>query len=148
LKTLLIIIAVLLLNVSTSLAQRQFTFKINEKDYKIEEQALNDLFSKAFTDLINQKWTEEKYFGLWTDTFLLWKDAAVNYQYSFTTYGERLSNYNIVGNVHYYYLGYDKPGKSAKGNPNKKDNFPKRVNVLTYALGAQIVYYCTKVYVK
>jgi len=148
LKTLIIVLSILTLSAGSALAQRTFIFNINNKSYNIEEQALNDLFSKAFNDLINQRITQEKNFDLWTKTFIMWKDAAINYRYSFTTYGERLSNYTIDGGIHYYYLGYDKPGKSAKGNPNKERNFAVRVNNLTYALGYQIVYYSTNIYVR
>lgn len=125
-------------------SQNVYTFTVDQTSYKVEEQVLNDLFGAAFSDLVSTAVTTDNNFSLWVKSYDLWKLPALRGTFNFNTYGERIANISFTGEVAPMYLGFEKPGKSAKGNPNKKDNFARRFQLLNFAIGRQIIYYTTK----
>lgn len=142
-KTILIAFLALTICSSMCYAQRTFNFKIDQKDYSIDEKTLNDLFGNAFNDLIERKWTDNSHFSLWVKSYSDWKDESVKGIWIWDTIGDRISSNSFYGNMPAEYLGWKAPGKDATGNPNKKSNISRRMRFINISLSRQLIYYFT-----
>ncbi|MET3981148.1 hypothetical protein ABIB62_003775 [Mucilaginibacter sp. UYP25] len=126
-------------------AQRTFKFNIDEQQYSIEEQKLNDLFGSAFNSIIERGATSNKNFDLWARSFVHWKDNTVNGVWVYETLGNRVSSLSYQGSdLDEVYLGWDPGHKTAQGNPNKEKNHGKRFAILNTHLSREIIYYLTQ----
>jgi hypothetical protein len=142
-KTLFISIVWLILGCSICAAQRTFSFKIDEQQYTIQEQKLNDLFGSAFNSMVQRGATSDKEFDLWARSFSHWKDNTANGTWIYETLGNRVSQITFLGSIDEVYLGWDPGHKEAKGNPNKEKNYGRRFAIMNTHMSREIIYFLT-----
>lgn len=139
-----LITLVLLLWIGTAEAQRTFTFEIDGDKYSLEENKLNDMFGDSFNALLQRGSVKEKDFDLWAKSFSDWKEPVAQGMWTYKTLGNRVESSTFHGNIPIEYLGWEAPGKSGKGNPNKKDNVAVRMSIMNTYLSRNVITYFTR----
>ena len=118
--------------------QHKFMFRVNQTEYELSEQQLNDFFGAMFQQFLNDGTCKSKDFQLWQQSFEGWKYMAGRATYSFSTYGNMIGQINYNGSSDLASSGLDKNGNSAKGNPNKESNLAVRMAILNRHMGKYI----------
>lgn len=111
---------------------------IDKEIYYVEETKLNDFFGLAFNEIVETGNAKETSYDYWLDSFKTYKSMAINGTYSWEVYLDRIVNQSRSGDTRSEADYGMFEGKTAKGNPNKKQNHAARMARLNYTIAKLI----------
>ncbi|WP_316832796.1 hypothetical protein [Pedobacter aquatilis] len=122
----------------------KYRFIIDKQNYFIEEAQLNDIFGFCFQEIVNTGNAKQKDFELWSESYATWRQLACQGTYQWDVYYNKIANATYSGTASNSDLGIGDDGKTARGNPNKKQNHAHRMAYLNYEMRKQLTYFFTQ----